>query len=65
MAADGTWTELDAVAAVTVPNDLAAAVRKHAGPAARSGASPRSVKRVAETAALAACYERANQWTPK
>jgi uncharacterized protein YdeI (YjbR/CyaY-like superfamily) len=81
--AGGTWTKLDAVEALTVPKDLAAAFRKHAGSAARFDAFPRSAKRgilewieqakkpetrarrVAETAALAARNERANQWKPK
>ncbi len=80
---DGTWTKLDAVETLTVPKDLAAAFRRHAGSAAHFAAFPRSAKRgilewieqakkpetrakrVAETAALAARNERANQWRPK
>jgi uncharacterized protein YdeI (YjbR/CyaY-like superfamily) len=41
----GTWTKLDAVEALTVPRDLAAAFRNHAGSAARFAAFPRSAKR--------------------
>jgi uncharacterized protein YdeI (YjbR/CyaY-like superfamily) len=43
--ADGTWTKLDEVEALTVPKDLAAAFRKHAGSAACFSAFPRSAKR--------------------
>jgi uncharacterized protein YdeI (YjbR/CyaY-like superfamily) len=43
--ADGTWTKLDAVEALEVPKDLAAAFRSHAGSAAHFAAFPRSAKR--------------------
>lgn len=63
--ADGTWTKLHAVEALTVPKDLAAAFRRHAGAAANFAAFPRSAKRVRETAELAARSVRANRWQPK
>jgi len=43
--ADGSWTKLDAVDALEVPADLAAALGAHAGAAARFDAFPRSAKR--------------------
>ena len=43
--ADGSWNALDAVEALTVPDDLAAAFAQHPGAAAHWDAFPRSVKR--------------------
>lgn len=43
--ADGTWTKLDAVEALIVPPDLAAAFRKHKDAAANFSAFPRSARR--------------------
>lgn len=43
--ADGSWSALDAVEALTIPADLRAALRSHAGAAAFFDAFPRSVKR--------------------
>ena len=42
---DGTWTKLDAVEDLVVPDDLRAAFRRHAGAAANFEAFPRSAKR--------------------
>ena len=43
--ADGSWSALDAVDALEIPPDLAAAFRKHAGSKKYFDAFPRSVKR--------------------
>lgn len=43
--ADGTWTKLDAVEELTVPDDLAAALAAHPPAADRFAAFPRSVRR--------------------
>ncbi len=43
--ADGTWTKLDAVEALSVPPDLADAFRRHAGAAGNFDAFPRSARR--------------------
>lgn len=43
--ADGSWSALDAVEALTIPADLRAALHSHAGAAAFFDAFPRSVKR--------------------
>lgn len=43
--ADGSWSALDAVEALTIPADLRVALRSHAGAAAFFDAFPRSVKR--------------------
>jgi uncharacterized protein YdeI (YjbR/CyaY-like superfamily) len=79
--ADGSWTLLDDVENLVVPDDLAAAFT--ATGRAHWDAFPRSArrgilewivqakrpetraKRIAETAAKAEVNERANQWTPK
>jgi len=80
--ADGSWSLLDEVEDLVVPQDLAAALVQTGGreqwdafpPSARRGIlewvvqarRPQTrAKRVAETAALAARGERANQWTPR
>jgi uncharacterized protein YdeI (YjbR/CyaY-like superfamily) len=42
---DGSWSALDAVEALEIPNDLAAAFRRHAGSKKHFDAFPRSVKR--------------------
>jgi uncharacterized protein YdeI (YjbR/CyaY-like superfamily) len=43
--ADGSWTKLDAVEALEIPPDLAAALRQHPGAAENFEAFPRSAKR--------------------
>jgi uncharacterized protein YdeI (YjbR/CyaY-like superfamily) len=43
--ADGTWTALDEVEALVVPDDLAAALARHPGASEHWEAFPRSVKR--------------------
>ncbi len=43
--ADGTWTKLDAVEALSVPDDLAEAFRRYAGAANNFDAFPRSARR--------------------
>jgi uncharacterized protein YdeI (YjbR/CyaY-like superfamily) len=43
--ADGTWTKLDAVEALSVPDDLAEAFRRHAGAGNNFDAFPRSARR--------------------
>ena len=44
--ADGSWTRLDAVEALVIPDDLAAALRRHSGARAHFDAFPRSSKRL-------------------
>jgi uncharacterized protein YdeI (YjbR/CyaY-like superfamily) len=79
---DGSWALLDAVEALRVPEDLAAALAAHGEAARHFDAFPRSVKRsilewvaqaktpptrlkrITETATLAAKNVRAHQWRP-
>ncbi len=70
--ADGSWSALDAVEDLVVPDDLAAAFRASPPAASEWKAFPRSAKRgetrrkrIEEAATLAARGERANQWRPR
>ena len=77
---DRSWSALDGVERLELPNDLAAALEENGNAKTNFEAFPRSVKRgilewilnakkpetrvkrIAETATLAAKNERANQW---
>lgn len=80
---DGSWSRLDAIEALEIPPDLAAALRAHRPAQRHFEAFPRSVKRgilewiagakradtrirrIEETARLAARNQRANQWAAR